>query len=100
MMSNLAKIITTIEECSSALEAAYEASEKHIYERLNDRESGYRALMDDLARDYCAKYKAGNTHVLILSGIRVSCTSGINGLVHAWLRKARVQVGQELAGAA
>lgn len=99
-MSNIAKIVATIEERSGALEAAYKASEKLIYDRMNDREKGYRVLMDDLAREHRANYKSGDPHVLTLLGIRVSCTSGINGLVHAWLRKARVQLERELAGAA
>lgn len=100
MMSNLAKIIATIEERSGALEAAYKASEKLIYDRVKDREDGYRILMEDLAREFRANHKSGNTHVLAMSGIRVSCTSGISGLVHAWLGKARVQVQREMAGAA
>ncbi|MET3611766.1 hypothetical protein ABID16_000071 [Rhizobium aquaticum] len=99
-MSNLTNIITTIEQRSAVIEAAYKASGKLIYDRVKDREDSYRILMEDLAREYRANHKSGNTHVLTMSGIRVSCTSGISGLVHAWLGKARVQVQREMAGAA
>lgn len=100
-MTSLATLIETIDTRAGEIEIAFSEPQhpKGIIERVNERENAYRKLMADLAREHRANHRDGNTHVLTLAGIRVSCTAGVSGLITAWLRKARVQVEQEKAGA-
>lgn len=98
-MTSLATLIETIDKRAGEIEIAYQSSEKRIFDKVNDRENAYRNLMSDMARDYRANHRSGDPHILTLAGIRVSCTSGVSGLITAWLRKARAQAAMEKAGA-
>ncbi len=98
-MTSLADLISIIDRRAGEIEIAFQESEKRIYDKVQDREAAYRALMADLARDHRANHRAGDPHILTLAGIKCSCTSGISGLITAWLRKARVQAEPEKAGA-
>jgi hypothetical protein len=101
-MTSLAKLIDIIDTRAGEIEIAFgEPTEpKGIIARVNDRENAYRNLMADLAREHRANHRAGDPHILTLAGIKASCTSGIAGLMTAWLRKARKQLEQEKENAA
>ena len=101
-MTSLATLIETIDTRAGEIEIAFgePAEPKNIIARVNEREQAYRNLMADLARDHRANHRTGDPHILTLAGIKASCTSGIPGLITAWLRKARKQVAEETAGAA
>lgn len=98
-MTSLAKLIDIIDTRAGEIEIAFgePAEHKNIIARANEREQAYRNLMADLSRDHRANHRAGDPHILTLAGIKASCTSGIAGLVTAWLRKARKQVESETA---
>lgn len=104
-MTSLIDLISIIDKRSGEIEIAYQGANRPWMQRLDARDAAYRTFMADLARDHRANHRSGDPHVLMLAGIRASCTSGIPGLLTAWLRKARKQVEaekaeQEKAGAA
>jgi hypothetical protein len=99
-MTSLANLVAIIDKRAGEIEIAYQESENLLIDKVNEREASYRVFMADLSRDHLANHRVGDPHILTIAGIKVSCTSGIAGLITAWLRKARQQLNQEKAGVA
>lgn len=91
MNDALLALILTVETRLGAVEDVYaDRGNDHLVWR--QRQQAYGAIISDLVAQEKARYRPGHngTYELTLAGIRTSCTAGEQGLLTAWLRKAKV----------